>query len=174
VLQNPTWFYPGSDQISSGGAIWATTRIMLGYDRVVAPNVTLGGKLGAVIAGKALRMKTDRGFMFFHGEVRASLWIGSAPFTKKTIRPYLFLSAGLGEADGKITVDYIQNVNGSPGTAQKAAAWKRSGNMFVGPGVGLQYPIAKNHGPTAEFRFTQYLSPSVPVVSVGLGYLYGF
>jgi hypothetical protein len=53
-------------------------------------------------------------------------------------------------------------------------AWKRSGWFFVSPGIGLQYPITKTHGPLAEFRYMQFLGPQVPVVSFSLGYLYGF
>ncbi len=172
VLLNPGDYVPGSNQISKGGPILATTRIFVGYDRVVLPNVTVGGRLGSVIAGKGLRMVTDTAFAFLHVEARAALVIGSDPFSKNGFRPYLYLSGGYGEADGKITVDYILATN--PGVDNKAVAWKRSGHIFVSPGLGIQYAIAKTHGPLAEVRYMQFMSPSVSVIAVNVGYSVGF
>jgi len=163
---------PGSNQVSKGGAILATTRILAGYERVMLDNVTLGARLGAVIHGKALRLTTDRSFMVFHGEARGSYWIGDKPFTHKGFRPYVFLAAGVGEADGKITVDYMLQTDASK--VNKVAAWKRSGPAFVGAGAGLQWAISKTHGPLAELRYLQFMGPSVPVIAVDVGYAMGF
>ena len=163
---------PGSNQISKGGAILATTRILAGYERVMLDNVTLGARLGAVIHGKALRLTTDRSFLVFHGEARGSYWIGDKPFTHKGFRPYVFLAAGVGEADGKITVDYMLKTD--PATVNKVAAWKRSGPAFVGAGAGLQWAITKTQGPLAELRYLQFMGPSVPVIAVDVGYAVGF
>jgi hypothetical protein len=168
----PDGYQPGSNQVSSGGAILATTRVLAGYDRSLADNVTVGARLGAVIRGKGERLTTDRPFLYFHGELRAAYWLGEQPFANKGFFPYGFLAAGFGEADGKITVDVI--FNDDPSHVYKVAAWKRSGRLFAGPGIGLHWKIDKKGGPLAELRFLQFLSPSVPVVAVDLGYAIGF
>jgi len=172
VHPTPSEVVAGSNQVSKGGAIFATTRILAGYERVMLDNVTLGARLGAVIQGKAQRLTTDRSFLVLHGEARGSYWIGDKPFTHKGFRPYLFLAAGVGEADGKITVDYMLQANAA--TAYKATAWKRSGPAFVGAGAGLQWAISKTHGPLAELRYLQFMGPSVPVIAVDVGYALGF
>lgn len=172
VTNTPDAFQAGSNQVSSGGAILATTRVLAGYDRVLTDNITVGARLGSVIRGKALRLTTDSPFLFFHGEARASYWFGDRPFANKGFRPYAFLSGGFGEADGKITVDLIYASNTS--AVYKVAAWKRSGKTFVGPGIGLQWAMDKKGGPLAELRFLQFMGPSVPVIAIDVGYAIGF
>jgi hypothetical protein len=168
---NQILFAPGGNQISGSGALPGTLRVLLGYERVVHPNVSVGARVGSVITGKALRMNGDTPFLYFHGEARGTLWLGHDVFSKPGFRPYLFVSGGVAEADGKISVDYSQ-----PGNPQtyKLDAWKRSGHTFVGPGLGLQAAFNKTSGPLAEFRFMQYLSPNVPVIAFQLGYAIGF
>ncbi len=161
----------GGNQISGSGALPGTLRILLGYERVVHPNVTVGVKIGSVLTGKARRMDTDRAFLFFHGEGRVSLWIGKDVFSKPGVRPYLFVSGGIAEASGKILVDF--SVPGDPNT-YKLDAWKRSGHSFLGPGLGVQAAFSKNNGPIAEFRYMQFMSPNVPVIAFQLGYAFGF
>ncbi len=62
----------------------------------------------------------------------------------------------------------------NPTQPAKLAAWKRSGRVFVGPGVGLQWAIDNKGGPLAELRFLQFMGPNVPVVAVDVGYAIGF
>jgi hypothetical protein len=169
-------FQPGSNQVASGGAIFATTRALAGFDRVITDNITVGARLGAVITGKAVRLTTDRSFLFLHGEVRGAYWFGSNPFTHKGFRPYVLLAAGVGEADGKITVDIIYNgtTNKPENSTAKYAAWKRSGKTFAGAGVGLMWALDKKGGPLAELRYLQFMGPNVPVLALDIGYSIGF
>ena len=170
ILQ-PGDYNPGGNQISGSGALPGTLRILVGYERVVHPNVTVGVKVGSVISGKARRMDTDSSFLFFHGEARAALWIGKDVFSKPGVRPYLFVSAGIAESSGKILVDF--SVPNDPNT-YKLDAWKRSGHTFLGPGLGVQAAFRKKHGPIAEIRYMQFMSPNVPVIAFQLGYAFGF
>jgi hypothetical protein len=168
---SPGDYLPGGNQISGSGALPGTLRILVGYERVVHPNVTVGVKVGSVVTGKPRRMDTDKAFLFFHGEGRVSLWIGKDVFSKPGVRPYLFVSGGIAEAAGKILVDF--SVSGDPNT-YKLDAWKRSGHSFLGPGLGVQAAFSKNNGPVAEFRYMQFMSPNVPVIAFQLGYAFGF
>ena len=164
-------YAPGGNQISGSGALPGTLRVLIGYERVVHPHVSLGIRVGSVLTGKARRMDTDQPFLYFHGEGRISLWLGHDVFTHSGLRPYLFVSGGIAEADGKITVDY--SLPGNPQT-YKLDAWKRSGHSFLGPGLGCQAAFSKTSGPLAEFRFMQFMSPNVPVMAFQLGYALGF
>ena len=167
----PGEYNTGGNQISGSGALPGTLRILVGYERVVHPHVTVGVKVGSVISGKARRMDTDSAFLFFHGEARAALWIGKDVFSKPGVRPYLFISGGIAEAAGKILVDF--SVPGDPNT-YKLDAWKRSGHTFLGPGLGVMAAFSKNNGPLAELRYMQFMSPNVPVLAFQLGYAFGF
>ncbi len=170
-ILNPGDYVPGGNQISGSGALPGTLRILLGYERVVHPNISLGIRLGSVLTGKARKMDTDQPFLYFHGEGRVTLWLGRDVFTKAGFRPYLFVSGGIAEADGKILVDF--SVPNDPNT-YRLEAWKRSGHSFLGPGLGFQAAFTKTSGPLAEFRFMQFMSPNVPVIAFQLGYAAGF
>jgi len=118
----PNEINAGGNQISGSGALPGTLRILVGYERVVHPKRHRGRQVGSVITGKARRMDTDSAFLFFHGEARASLWIGKDVFSKPGVRPYLFVSGGIAEASGKILVDFSvpndpNNINWMPGSA---------------------------------------------------------
>jgi len=162
---------PGGNQISSSGALVGTLRFLIGFDRVVNPHLSLGVRLGSVISGKALTQPQESPVLALHGEARLAIWVGRNVFSRAGFRPYLLLSGGVAEADGKITVDY--QLQGDP-RIYKLDAWKRSGHTFVSPGLGFQAAFTKHGGPLAEFRYMQFLSPSVPVLGLQLGYSVGF
>jgi len=161
----------GGNEISSGGAIAGTMRILLGFDRVVHPHLSLGVRVGSVVSGKALVLPTDNAVLSYHGEARVAVWFGPDVFSRAGVRPYLFLSGGFAESDGRIVVDF--KVPGDANT-YKLDAWKRSGHTFVSPGFGIQAAVTKSTGPMAEIRYMQYFSPNVPVIAAQLGWAVGF
>ena len=162
---------PGGNQVN-GGLASGPWRILAGYDRVIGSRFTLGARAGAMVAGKATIVKGDRAVMIFHGEARAALWLGHDPFAAAGLRPYVFLSGGVAEADSMVLVEY--STQGCPNCAlNKVNAWKRSGPEFVGAGAGAQLAITPRMGPTLEARYMQFLNPSVPVIGVQLGYAFG-
>jgi hypothetical protein len=171
VPLNPGSYAAGGNQVSSAGFLVGTTRVLVGFDRLLTPNISVGLRLGSIFRGKAQRLDTDGAVMIFHGEGRVALWLGDDPFAAAGLRPYLFLSGGIAEADSKILVQYTPT--GTNGIYW-LDAWKRSGKEFVGAGLGLQVAVEQNHGPFVEARYLQFLSPSVPVVAAQLGYAVGF
>ena len=142
-----------------------TTRALVGFERVVFPDASVGARVGAVLHGSPSRLGTDKSFMFIHAEVRATLWLGDNLFAKAGMRPYLYLNGGLAEADGKVPVaSQYGELN----------AWKRGGHSFFGFGLGMQYAISKASAPFAELGYEQFLSPALPVIAIQLGYAVGF
>lgn len=166
---NPS-FEAGSNQLDGTKVNLGTTRILLGYDRVVAHPITVGVRLGMLLSGKPLRHPSDSAVMSFHGELRAAYWFGDQPFAHRGWHPYVFLAAGLGETASKTTMQLVQLRSGE---AQSLTVWKRSGHTFIGPGVGVRGVLTKNSGPLAELRLMQFMAPSMPAVSLVLGYAMG-
>ena len=159
----------GGNQVN-GGLAAGPWRILAGYDRVFAHRFTLGARIGAVVSGKADIVKGDRAVMLFHGEARAGVWLARDPFAGTGLRPYVFLSGGVAEADSMVLVEYSQCSNCE---LKKANAWKRSGPEFAGVGAGVKYAITPRMGPILEARYMQFFDPSVPVIGLQLGYAFG-
>lgn len=144
------------DNINLGIAL-ATIRVMLGYDRLVHPNVTLGLR-----AGFAFNGATDGGASFFpvHAEGRLGFWPGHEPFVGTGVRPFLVLSGGAAQVDAKVSVQVLENGvtcgaqspsntvspctrPSSDGTVeprqQALAVYKQSGLGFASLAFGVQF-----------------------------------
>lgn len=161
----------GGNDVASSGFLPATLRILAGYDRAFASRFTVGGRLGLALNSKSPRAPGVPAFLALHLEARGAIWLGANPFNGQTWRPYVFLSAGLAEIDGKVSVDvYYQ---GDPEKYQ-VPAWKRSGQAFVGTGVGLQALLWDHHGPLLELRYMQMFPAVSPALGVQAGYVFGF
>jgi len=169
---DPAVVVAGGNQISVGGVTSGTLRVLAGYDRVIGRRFSLGLRAGSVLTGKADSVQGDRAFMYFHGEARAAVWLARDPFASAGVHPYLFLSGGVAEADGKVLVEYTDKRQTC--TACKLDAWKRSGNGFIGMGLGIHAAITPRSGPILEARYMQFFGPSAPVIGAQLGYTVGF
>lgn len=108
---NPT---PGAADAIASGIAPATTRIMVGFDRLFGRNVTVGARLGfAFRGGPAQDTNPDFGefnlgagaaFLPLHAELRAAWWFGANPMAKKGIRPFVFAGGGMAQVDSKVSV----------------------------------------------------------------------
>lgn len=159
------------NEISASGLRLASTRLLIGFDRLLSKNFALGIRVGGVISGVARRLSTDpQPFFRFHGEARLTLYPGSDPFSPtRHVRPYLFGSGGLAETDSKIPVDVVQG-----GATGRLDAWKRSGKTFIGGGLGLSFPISQGSGPFIEARFQRMFDKPAFVGAAMFGYGLGF
>ena len=94
------------NNINAGIAL-STLRIMLGYDRVIIDNLTLGARVGFAFNGGA----GDAKFLPVHVEGRIGYWPGKRPFAGSIVRPYLMLSGGLAQIDTKVNVEVLEDGN---------------------------------------------------------------
>ncbi len=110
--------YPLRDGISTG-AVLATTRIMLSYDRAFSPNITVGGRLGfAFGGGPPAGMQPPVGvqdppahsqgtggtaFLPVHLEVRGAFWF--LPLSAKFFRAYALVGGGMAQVDAKVRIN---------------------------------------------------------------------
>ena len=170
-IANPGSYVPGGNQVGAAGFQPGTLRILVGYDRVLGQRFTVGARLGSVLTGKAPIFTGERAFMYFHGEARAAAWLGPDPFGTSKLRPYVFLAGGVAETDSKVSVQVEPN---NPPNLYTFHAWKRSGDGFVGGGLGILAVFSEWGGPLAELKYVQYLgTSSLPTVAVQLGYSLG-
>ena len=158
---------PGPGNHVSGGLGRATSRILIGFDRLLSSNLSLGLRLGYAFGG---RPASDSKFWPFHAELRANYWFGGAPFESSGLRPYVSLSGGLSEVDARVSVEYYE-----PGGAKRTLdAWRKTGKGFAGLALGMMIPFAGDNGIVPEIRARQMFGASGTVFDVAIGYARGF
>lgn len=155
-----------------GGLAFATTRVLVGYDRVLMERLTLGARVGFIFGLAPSLRDVTRSFPW-HFELRSAFYFGSAPFERKSFRPYVTLGVGVGEVDGHVTVEYYENsIDYQRGRIDRLDVWRRAGIGFGAGGLGVQYPI----GPmaiNAEVRGLLMLGTPGVGMAGALGLAYG-
>jgi hypothetical protein len=167
------------DRVTAGPAL-ATTRVLLGFDRNVTDNVSVGARIGYAFGGGPARVKGPS-FSPIHLEARAAYWFGSRPFLSSRFRPYAVVGAGRAQIDAKRTV-VVQNQdpqpNGMPLPAQDRQvtldAWRKTGTTFVAGGVGVAYALSRGASGTGELKVHEMFGTPGTAVSLQLGCSVGF
>lgn len=185
---NPT---PAAGNAIAGGIAPSTVRLMAGYDRLFGKNFMVGVRLGFAFNGGP---KPDGGnaFLPFHGELRLAYWIGSNPFARAGLRPFVFLGGGMAQVDTKVDVSVRESEQCStyPGAlcpvyagsevvqynpqGQTVSAWHKAGQQFVGLGGGAMYAFTPKSGLVGAIKVMQMFPTSGTVISPELGYAMGF
>jgi hypothetical protein len=168
--------YRGAGNQLKGGIGFGTKRVMVGYDRLLGDNITLGAKLGFAFGGSP-KATTGSGtaFLPLHAELRASYWFGKAPFASDGLRGYAGAAFGVGEVDAHVTVEYFAaDANGNnTGAKGKLDAWRKTGNTIAGLHAGLAYGFSKQHQLFLELRVLQMLGATAIGGALNVGYAYG-
>ena len=168
--------YRGAGNQLKGGIGFGTKRVLIGYDRVLGENITLGAKLGFAFGGSP-KATTGSGtaFLPLHAELRASYWFGRAPFASDGLRGYAGAAFGVGEVDAHVTVEYFAaDANGNnTGAKGKLDAWRKTGNTIAGLHAGLAYGFSKQHQLFLELRVLQMLGATAIGGALNVGYAYG-
>jgi hypothetical protein len=164
----------GSGDEVTGGLGVATTRILIGYDRLLGENLTLGARFGYAFNGGPQKVDPNRGtngaaFFAFHAEGRVAYWLGTSPFSKTGLRPYLVAAGGLSQVDAKVVVKVYMQGQSDP---TSLAAWRKAGTAFAGAGGGVMLPIG-NGGIFGEVKVQEMLGTSATGAALTLGYAFG-
>jgi len=93
------------DNINAGVGL-ATLRVMVGYDRVLADNISIGARVGFAFNGAS---GGSSSFLPVHVEARLGFWPGKTPFVGNVVRPYFTLSGGLAQIDTKVKVQVLED-----------------------------------------------------------------
>lgn len=163
----------------AGGFRPATTRLLIGYDRVLFPNISVGARLGYAIGGGPSE-PGGASFVPFHAEVRGTYWF--APLQLGELRPFALLGAGLAQVDSSVSTEVVDqspqgqipvDEQGRP-RASRVTVWKKTGTTFATLGAGAMYPLSDHGGISAELKGT-FLFPSLGLgMSLQAGYTHGF
>lgn len=165
--------YDGAGNQTSGGIALATTRILLGYERLFDKNILLGGRLGFAFRG-APDSRAGVKFLPLHIELRASYVFGSDPFASDGFRPYAALGFGVAEVDSRVPVEYYEDEAGyTAGLKGTLDAWTRTGKTFAAPTLGAQYAFGTSSALSAELRFGIMLGSYGFAPAAGLTYSHG-
>ena len=165
------------NRVSSGfGA--GSSRLLVGFDRLLTPSISLGGRVGFAFGGQPEAPGGDA-FSPIHLELRGAYWVLQGGF-----RPYLLLNAGMAEvAAGEIVAAYVNDpaIQGQPQTDSEGRAlvyepkaWKRAGRTFVGGGFGVHLGLTKSLGLVVEGKLMQLFGKSGTAAGVQGGLAVGF
>jgi hypothetical protein len=180
------------DNINAGLSL-STLRVLLGYERLVHPNLTLGARVGFAFNGASGGGAT---FLPLHLEARLGIWPGHDPFVGRGVRPYFFVAGGLGEVDTKLNVKVLEDgmacgaatpsdIN-SPCMTQEPnddrveprqqtlTVFKQAGTGFVSGGFGLQFAPGTRVALHLAARATVTLPVTTFVLSPEAGVSVGF
>ncbi len=186
----------GSGNAIKGGFAPATARLMVGFDRVVWDNITVGARAGWAFRGGP---QPDGGnaFLPFHLEARGQYFFGKDPFSRKGLRPFGFVAGGMAQVDTKVAVS-VEEKNCAPGSApdapqgacvvpdndnndfqyhppkQEVDAWRKAGQSFVALGGGAIYALNADSGVALELKLSYMLPTPNIVVSPTIGFVHGF
>ncbi|MDI1443493.1 hypothetical protein [Polyangium sp. 6x1] len=180
--------YHGTPLVGRGGEVRpglqiATTRMLLGFDRVVFENLSLGLRLGWVLRGGGPRPSGAEApeFLPFHGEIRAGYTFGARPFARPGLRGSVFVTAGIAQFDTEYRVVVEEDTTKPPPASQldnppsqTLSAYRKSGTGFVGLGVAATYAISPSLGVSAALRFTKPFPSTGTLLSPELSFFYAF
>ena len=185
--------YPGVDV--NTGAVVATSRILIGYDRAFLQNLTAGVRVGFAFGGgppngrsvvygpgQSIDATTADGTKFnpFHLEARVKYWFGSRPLAQK-FRPFVHIGGGIAEVDAKVKMTVYDcgarlcsaNVNPRSLPSVDLDAWKKLGLEFATLGGGLVYAIQDRYGIQADLNIMYTLPSSAIVLEPSIGMVVG-
>lgn len=178
----------------NGGLTLATMRVMLGYDRLVHPNITVGLRAGFAFNGAS---GPGVSFLPVHGEARLGIWPGHDPFVGKGVRPMIILSGGVAQVDAKVNVQVLEdgtkcgaanpNDTNSPCMTksnkvddqieqrqQTLSAYKQNGLGFAAATVGVQFApstrVALHLAARGSVTFPALTAVISPEVGLSVGF----
>jgi hypothetical protein len=167
----------------NGGIAPATTRLILGYDRVIVAGLALGVRFGAVVHGLGPRADGSgvQHPLPIHFEARAAYWFGADAFTTATFRPFAYIIGGAAQVDTKLGVTVTEDPNVPPNPNQKdnppsqnLDAYRRMGQGFVGFGTGIMFAFTPAVGVVLDAKYMHLFPTSGNVLSPSLGVAVGF
>lgn len=166
--------YRGQPQPGEGGSLSGyirpgTLRFLLGYDRALSPNVTIGVRAGYAINGGPKGFYSEA-FLPVHAEARATYLFGEDALARRGIHPYAYLAAGLGQVGAEVPNVQVEDDCGYGGRAACAenqeraiitvSAYRRLGRFFGGAGFGALWLFTPSTGVYADVKVSVY-APTV-------------
>lgn len=161
----------------------ATTRLLIGFDRVLFDNWAVGARGGYVLRGGGPKPDGAEApsFLPFHGELRAAYWFGTTPFVGTGFRVGLFVAGGIAQVDSPFRVRVTEDPTKPPPAAQPTNpavqtldVYKKVGIGFAGGGAMLSCALGRASAFFLNLKVMQLFPSSGTVVAPEIGYEHGF
>jgi len=156
----------GGGEVQSAGIQPGTMRVLLGYDRALLNNITLGGAVGFAFNGGPTR-PGGTAFLPLSAEIRAKFWIGHYPLGRAGFRFYGMLDGGFAEVAASLTT-YVYATPSSQPVGKDA--WYHMGRGYAGIGLGSMLAINPNMGFFLELRAIELFPTAGTAIAAQLGY----
>jgi hypothetical protein len=159
---------------------WAPTRILIGYERVLFYDTSVGAKLGYAVFGSGPTPAGGSEFFPFSAELRFAHWFGRDPFATSGLRPYVVIGGGMAMFDIHVRAHVREDVTAPMGVQggndleQTLDVWKRAGDGFVLAGGGAVLELAPGFGVSSELRVLEVFPFGAAVLGGTLGARVGF
>ncbi len=170
---------PG-DNVNPGLAP-ATTRIHIGYDRVLVAGLVLGFRLGYVLRGLGPRADGGSAPFPFDVEGRLAYWFREDVFSNAGLRPFLFAAGGGAQVDTKFGVTVHEDTSKPPPPtqtdnppSQDLSAYRRMGQGWAGGGAGMMYAFTPGAGIVLDVKYMRMFPTPGNVIAPELGVALGF
>jgi len=165
--------YRGYGNQVAPGAGLATTRVLLGYDRLLLERILIGARFGFAFGG-APTLTTGAKFLPIHAEARGAYFFGEAPFEAPGLRPFVNLGLGIGEVDASVAIDfYASEADRDANVKQTLVGWRKTGKAFVAPGLGTQFGFGSASALSLELRGLLMIGTPGTGLAVNVGYAHG-
>jgi hypothetical protein len=152
-----------------GGLAPATSRILIGYDRVFGEHLSVGVRAGYAFRGGP-QAPGGNAFVPIHGEARLSYWFGTRPFARSGVRPFVQASGGIAQVDTQVSVKVFDEEQVQ---RRELSAWRKAGTGFASVGGGAAFAVTANHALVAELRLMQLLGVGGTALGLNAGYALG-
>ena len=161
----------------SGGL--GPTRVVLGYERLVHYDTSLGARVGWAVLGEGPTPREGTRFIPFSIAARATHWFGADVFARSGLRPYAFLTAGYAMVDiraaSRVREDpTVVAYQGGNDLEQAVDVWKRAGDGFVGGGGGLALSWTGSRAAFVELTALGVFPFGALVIAPTAGLMLGF
>jgi hypothetical protein len=157
------------DNINTGIAL-STIRLMLGYDRLLVDNLTLGVRAGFAFNGAGVQ---GASFLPVHLEARLGAWLRHTPFVAAVVRPYFMLSGGVAQVDTKVPVQVLEDGTACaatpPGKTSSPCTQQAPGDNLGGSAVEPRtQTLSAYHQAGLGFGALSFGVQFAPAAAVGL------
>jgi len=155
------------------------TRVLIGFDRLVFYDTSVGVRAGMAVWGKGPTLRGAAEFVPWSLSVRATRWFGDDLFVRPGFRPFAFLTAGYAQFDlvthTRVREDPTHvSYQGGNDLEQDVELWKRAGDGFAGVGAGAGYAPTLDSFVFGELAVVQVFPFSATVITPTVGAAVGF
>jgi hypothetical protein len=165
--------YPRAGDALNGGLTTATMRAVLGYDRALNANLSVGGRVGFALGGGPARPNAAA-FVPLHIEARGTYWFGRNALAHRGLRFFVLAATGVAQVDAAMPVNVYDSLDAyRSGQAQHYKAWHKAGLGFGAIGGGAMVAFTPSSGLLLDLKVMEMFPTPGTVVGIQVGYAVG-